>query len=163
MENRTQEISQQYGIVNEQYRSLNTTIHDALDNQQKIKADFMSNVGNNRVISSACAILFSVFQSWSSITKNDEDQLINLKATSDSVNERSSVVLASVKEIKSNADFHVQRIEKAADTGKSLTNTINSARYQVGQLVDQVKQLQKGLSTARACRTTTLEIPVALV
>ena len=59
-----------------------------------------------------------------------------------------------MKQIKNNTDFHVQRIEKASEAGKSLTNTINIARYQVGELVVQVKKLQNGLGTARARQLT---------
>ena len=62
------------------------------------------------------------------------------------MNDRSSVALENIRDIKSQADIHVQRIEKVSEIGKNLTNNINSARNQVGKLLEQLKSLQTSLS-----------------
>lgn len=75
-----------------------------------------------------------------------EAKLIPLKNETDSINKISSSALADIRKIKSQADIHVHRIEKASEIGKNLTNEINSARDQVNKLLEQVKSLQSSLS-----------------
>ena len=62
------------------------------------------------------------------------------------MNDRSSVALENIRDIKSQADIHVQRIEKVSEIAKNLTNNIKSARNQVGKLLEQLKSLQTSLS-----------------
>ena len=73
-------------------------------------------------------------------------KLVPLKTDTDSINNRSAVALHNIKDIKSQADIHVRRIEKASEIGKNLTNNINSARDQVEKLLEQLKSLQSSLS-----------------
>ena len=44
MQNRTDDITRQYWILNDQYRLLNTTILNAIENHQKVKSDYRINV-----------------------------------------------------------------------------------------------------------------------
>jgi len=44
MQNRTYDITRQYWIVNDQYRALNTTVLNAIENHQKVKLDYENNV-----------------------------------------------------------------------------------------------------------------------
>jgi hypothetical protein len=44
MQNRTYDITRQYWIVNDQYRPLNTTVLNAIENHQKVKLDYENNV-----------------------------------------------------------------------------------------------------------------------
>lgn len=44
MQNRTDDITRQYWILNDQYRLLNTTILNAIENHQKVKSDYQNNV-----------------------------------------------------------------------------------------------------------------------
>lgn len=80
------------------------------------------------------------------IKEQVDAKLVPLKAKTDSINNRSSIFLESMKDIKSQADIHVRRIEKASEVGKNLTNDINSARDQVDKLLEQLKSLQASLS-----------------
>lgn len=65
------------------------------------------------------------------------------------INKRSNDALVNNQNIKAQADIHVNRIEKASEIGKNLTNEINSARDQVGKLLEQVKSLQSSLSKTK--------------
>ena len=44
MQNRTNDITRQYWIVEEQYRSLNTSALNAIDNHEKLKLAYENNV-----------------------------------------------------------------------------------------------------------------------
>jgi hypothetical protein len=44
MQNRTYDITRQYWILNDQYRLLNTTILNAIENHEKVKLNFENNV-----------------------------------------------------------------------------------------------------------------------
>jgi predicted DNA-binding transcriptional regulator YafY len=48
MENRTQDISRLYWLLNDQYRSLNTTIAGAIDNHQRVQIDYNVHVGEKK-------------------------------------------------------------------------------------------------------------------
>lgn len=87
-----------------------------------------------------------MIQHANTIKEQVDATLIPLKAKTDSVNSRSSIALDNIKDIKSQADIHVRRIEKASEIGKNLTNDINSARDQVEKLMEQLKSLQLSLS-----------------
>lgn len=88
-----------------------------------------------------------MMQNSNTIKEQVDAKLIPLKSDSDSMNSRSSVALDNIRDIKSQADFHVRRIEKVSEIGKNLTNDINSARDQVGKLLEQLISLQTSLST----------------
>jgi hypothetical protein len=87
-----------------------------------------------------------MIQNSNTIKEQVDAKFIPLKANTDSTNSRSSVALDNIKDIKSQADIHVRRIEKASEIGKNLTNDINSARNQVGKLFEQLTSLQTSLS-----------------
>jgi hypothetical protein len=87
-----------------------------------------------------------MMQNSNTIKDQVEAKLIPLKADTDSINNRSSVALENIKDIKSQADIHVRRIEKVSEIGKNLTNDINSARGQVEKLLEQLISLQTSLS-----------------
>lgn len=44
MQNRTDDITRQYWILNDQYRLLNSTIVNAIETHQKVKSDYRTNV-----------------------------------------------------------------------------------------------------------------------
>ncbi len=88
-----------------------------------------------------------MMQNSNTIKEQVDAKLIPLKTDTDLINERSSVALENITDIKSQADIHVRRIEKASEIGKNLTNDINSARGQVGKLLEQLISLQTSLST----------------
>lgn len=90
-----------------------------------------------------------MIQNADTIKEQVDGKLIPLKKDTDSINNRSTVALVNIQDIKSQADIHVNRIEKASEIGKNLTNDINSARDQVAKLVDQVQSLQSSLSKMR--------------
>ena len=87
-----------------------------------------------------------MMQNSNTIKEQVDAKLIPLKSDTDSMNSRSTVALENIQGIKSQADFHVQRIEKVSEIGKNLTNDINSARDQVGKLLEQLISLQTSLS-----------------
>ncbi len=87
-------------------------------------------------------------QNSNTIKDQVDAKLIPLKTETDSVNNRSTIALENIKDIKAQADIHVQRIEKVSEIGKNLTNDINSARGQVGKLLEQLLSLQNSLSMA---------------
>jgi chromosome segregation ATPase len=87
-----------------------------------------------------------MMQNSNTIKEQVDAKLIPLKTETDSINNRSSFALDNIKNIKSQADIHVRRIEKVSEIGKNLTNDINSARDQVGKLLEQLKSLQTSLS-----------------
>ena len=87
-----------------------------------------------------------MMQNSNTIKEQVDAKLIPLKADSDSMNNRSTVALDNIRSIKSQADIHVRRIEKVSEIGKNLTNDINSARDQVGKLLEQLISLQTSLS-----------------
>jgi chromosome segregation ATPase len=149
MQNRTHDITRQYWILNDQYRLLNTTIVNALENHEKVKNDFEKNVSRKSLVILLETIsLFSknVMQNSNTIKDQVDMKLIPLKIDTDSINNRSSIALENIKDIKSQADIHVRRIEKVSEIGKNLTNDINSARGQVGKLLEQLLSLQNSLS-----------------
>ena len=88
-------------------------------------------------------------QNSNTIKEQVNAKFIPLKANTDSTNSRSSIALDNIKDIKSQADIHVRRIEKASEIGKNLTNEINSARNQVGKLFEQLTSLQTSLSMTK--------------
>lgn len=88
-----------------------------------------------------------MMQNSNTIKEQVDAKLIPLKADSDLMNNRSTVALDNIRNIKSQADIHVRRIEKVSEIGKNLTNDINSARDQVGKLLEQLISLQTSLST----------------
>jgi hypothetical protein len=57
MQNRTHDITRQYWILNDQYRLLNTTIINALENHDKVKIDFEKNVRKK-----FCAFVRKIFE-----------------------------------------------------------------------------------------------------
>ncbi|CAF3482923.1 unnamed protein product [Rotaria sordida] len=142
MQNRTNDISRQYWILNDQYRLLNKTVFNAMENHEKLKLDH----DNNNMI-----------QNSSTIKEQVDAKLIPLKTKTDSINNRSSIALDNIKDIKSQADIHVRRIEKASEIGKNLTNEINSARDQVGKLLEQLKSLQSSLNYSTQINITHLD------
>lgn len=87
-----------------------------------------------------------MMQNSNTIKEQVDAKLIPLKADSDLMNNRSTVALNNIRDIKSQADIHVRRIEKVSEIGKNLTNDINSARDQVGKLLEQLISLQTSLS-----------------
>ena len=89
-----------------------------------------------------------MMQNSNTIKEQVDAKLIPLKSDTDSMNTRSAVALDNIRDIKSQADFHVRRIEKVSEIGKNLTNDINSARDQVGKLLEQLISLQTSLSTS---------------
>lgn len=56
MQNRTSDITRQYWIVEEQYRSLNTSVLNAIDNHEKVKLAYENNVRNSQVHVVVCTI-----------------------------------------------------------------------------------------------------------
>ena len=88
-----------------------------------------------------------MMQNANTIKEQVDAKLIPLKSDTDSMNNRSSIALNNIRDIKSQADIHVRRIEKVSELGKNLTNNINSARDQVGKLLEQLISLQTSLST----------------
>jgi len=91
----------------------------------------------------------NIIQNSNTIKEQVDAKLIPLKTETDSINNRSSIALDNIKDIKSQADIHVRRIEKVSEIGKNLTNDINSARDQVEKLLEQLKSLQSSLSMKR--------------
>jgi hypothetical protein len=91
----------------------------------------------------------NIIQNSNTIKEQVDAKLIPLKTETDSINNRSSIALDNIKDIKSQADIHVRRIEKVSEIGKNLTNDINSARDQVEKLLEQLKSLQSSLSMNR--------------
>ncbi|CAF3518338.1 unnamed protein product [Rotaria socialis] len=142
MQDRTSNISRQYWILNDQYRLLNTTTLNAMETHEKLNVDYDQN---------------SMLQNANTIKQQVDAKLIPLKTKTDSINNRSSVALDNIKDIKSQADIHVRRIEKASEIGKNLTNDINSARDQVDKLFDQLKSLQSSLNYSTQINITHLD------
>ncbi|CAF5143467.1 unnamed protein product [Rotaria magnacalcarata] len=99
-----------------------------------------------------------MLQNSNTIKEQVDAKLIPLKTKTDSINNRSSVALDNIKDIKSQADIHVRRIEKASEIGKNLTNDINSARDQVDKLFDQLKSLQSSLNYSTQINITHLDV-----
>lgn len=91
----------------------------------------------------------NVIHNSNTIKEQVEAKLIPLKTETDSVDDRSNVALVNIRNIKSQADIHVNRIEKASEIGRNLTNEINLARNQVAKLLEQLKSLQSSLSSFR--------------
>ncbi|CAF4940617.1 unnamed protein product, partial [Rotaria magnacalcarata] len=56
-----------------------------------------------------------MLQNSNTIKEQVDAKLIPLKTKTDSINNRSSVALDNIKDIKSQADIHVRRIEKASE------------------------------------------------
>ncbi|CAF1447840.1 unnamed protein product [Adineta steineri] len=142
MQIRTHNITEKYWSVNKEYLLLNTTIHDAMENHTKVKFAYENN---------------NAMQSANTIKEQVDAKLIPLKTETDSIDNRSSIALSEIKDIKAQADIHVRRIEKASEIGKSLTNNINSARVQVQKLLEQLKSLQSSLNYSTQINITDLD------
>ena len=87
-----------------------------------------------------------MIQNFDIVKEQIDAKLIPLKTKTDSINSRSSIALDNIKAIKSQADIHVHRIERASEIGKNLTNDINSARDQIENLFEQLRSLRSSLS-----------------
>ncbi|CAF1621073.1 unnamed protein product, partial [Didymodactylos carnosus] len=93
----------------------------------------------------------------SNAIKQAEIKLIPVSKEMETLTNRSSTALDSFTNIKDQADIHVKRIEKASAIGKNLTNDINSARDQVGKLMEQLKSLQSSLNHSTQINISSLD------
>ncbi|CAF1577991.1 unnamed protein product, partial [Didymodactylos carnosus] len=120
-----QNITGEYWELNDEHRTLNITVANALRELENVKALYTTlNI-----------------REQSDIIKQAEIKFTSISKEMETLTDHSSTVLNSFKNIKDQADIHVKRIEKASPIGKNLTNDINSARNQVEKLMEQLKSL----------------------
>ncbi|CAF0980234.1 unnamed protein product [Didymodactylos carnosus] len=141
IQDQIQNITGKYWELNDEHRTLNITVANALRELENVKALYTTlNIREQSDIINQAEIKFTP------ISKEME-----------TLTDHSSTVLNSFKNIKDQADIHVKRIEIASAIGKNLTNDINSARDQVEKLMEQLKSLQSSLNYSTQINITSLD------